>query len=101
MPKLGVRTITGSSGNDYEFNVYPGKMVFNDFIPGIFAICKDEDVIYLGESDHVDRALTQHEKKDDFAKAGFNQICFHRIANPSKRRAAYDDLLKTVKPEIS
>lgn len=101
MPKLGTRTITGGSGNTYEFNVYPGNMVFNDFIPGVFAVCKDDDVLYMGESDNVDRALKDHDKKDELEKQGYNRICFHRVANPEKRRAAIDDLLAAVSPSIN
>ncbi|MDZ7684671.1 MAG: hypothetical protein U5O39_06395 [Gammaproteobacteria bacterium] len=98
MPKLGTRTMTGGSGNAYEFNVYPGNMVFNDFIPGVFAVCKDEDVLFMGESDNVDRAIQNNDKKQELEQKGFNRVCFHRVANPDKRKAAIDDLLKAISP---
>lgn len=100
MPKLGTCTMAGGSGTDYEFGVYSANMVFNDFIPGVYVVCKDDDVLCVGESDHVDFALSRHEKKPEFEKQGANRICFHRVANPEKRKAAMDDLLKTLSPSL-
>lgn len=100
MPKLGTKSISGGSGAAYEFGIYTAKTVFNDFIPGVFVVCKDDDVLCVGESDHVDNALARHEKKDEFTQLGANRICLLRIANPDKRRSAMEDLLKQVSPAL-
>lgn len=102
MAKLGTQTMTGGSGTDYDFNVYGASMVFNDFIPGVYVLCQrngeKDDVLLVGESDNVDRALQTHEKKAELIEKGFNRICFHRAANPKKRKQAADDLIKALKP---
>lgn len=105
MARLGTRTLAGSSGTGYEFNIYAANQQFNDFIPGVFVLCKDDGgdpvIVYVGESDNVDRSLTDHEQQAEFDKHGANRICFHRAANPEKRKAAFDDLKDALSPLCS
>lgn len=100
MAMIGTCTMAGGSGDNYEFNVYASGVVFNDFIPGIFVVCKDDEVLLVGESDHVDHALSRHEKKPELEERGANRICFHRVANPAKRKAAMEDILKNCSPAL-
>jgi len=102
MPKLGTTTLTGKSGKTYTLNVYPGKMQFNDFIPGVYLISHREDdsdtAIYLGESDNVDIALRKHEKQSCFDEHDYNRIAFYRNASKEVRDSVVADLMPALKP---
>ena len=80
MPKLGTDTLTGKSGEQYTFNVYDGKMRFNDFIPGVYLISNTgtdtESHIYLAHSDNVEVTLQKHDKQPCFDEHGYNRISF-------------------------
>lgn len=107
MPKLGTAQFTGKSGETYTFNIYSKDMRFNDFIPGVYLISRqitdadnavEDQPIFVGESDHVDRALQSHDKQACFEENEYNRISFHRAANPEKRKTIADDLLKSLTP---
>ena len=103
MSKLGTTTLTGKSGKPYSLNVYPGKVQFNDFIPGVYLIGSgagtDVDTsIFLGETDNIDATLKQHDKQDCFDKHGYNRIAFYRNASKEVRDAVIADLLPVLKP---
>ena len=98
MPKLGVTTLTGKSGEQYAFNVYAGDMRFNDFIPGVYYISRvtsneEELPIYLGESDNVDGTLQNHEKQTCFDEHQYNRVAFYKNASREVRQAIVSDLL--------
>ncbi len=98
MPKLGVTTLTGKSGEQYTFNVYAGNMRFNDFIPGVYYISREtnnekELPIYLGESDNVDVTLQNHEKQACFDDHQYNRVAFYKNASREVRQAIVNDLL--------
>jgi len=97
MPKLGVTTLIGKSGEEYAFNVYAGSMRFNDFIPGVYYISRDTDEeelpIYLGESDNVDVTLQNHEKQACFDEHQYNRVAFYKNASREVRQAIVSDLL--------
>jgi len=98
MPKLGVTTLIGKSGEPYTFNVYAGNMRFNDFIPGVYYISRqtnneEELSIYLGESDNVDVTLQNHEKQACFDRYQYNRVAFYKNASREVRQAIVDDLL--------
>jgi len=98
MPKLGVTTLAGKSGEEYAFNVYAAKMRFNDFIPGVYYISRQTDneeelPIYLGESDNVDVTLQNHEKQACFDEHQYNRVAFYKNASREVRQAIVNDLL--------
>lgn len=98
MPKLGVTTLKGKSGEEYAFNIYRGDMRFNDFIPGVYYISRqinDEEVvsIFLGESDNVDVTLQNHEKQPCFDDNQYNRVAFHKNASREIRQGIVKDLL--------
>jgi len=71
MPKLGVTTLIGKSGEPYTFNVYAGNMRFNDFIPGVYYISrqtnKEEELsIYLGYPTNSTQEGIRIEKREKF-----------------------------------
>ena len=102
MPKLGTAVLKGKSGKTYTMNVYPGRMRFNDFIPGVYFISREDtgssQAIFLGESDNVDIALIKHEQKAAFIEQGFNRISFLRNASKDVRESVVADLLPVLKP---
>jgi hypothetical protein len=103
MPKLGITTLTGKSGKNYTMNVYPGNMQFNDFIPGVYLIARNDGgeanaAIYLGESDNVDVTLRKHDKQACFDQHSYNRIAFFRNASKEVRDAVIADLLPALKP---
>ena len=98
MAKLGTTTLTGKSGKEYTLNVYPGNMVFNDFIPGVFLVARNDEAIFLGESDNVDVTLRKHDKQDCFDKHNYNRIAFYRNASKAVRDDMLADLLPVLKP---
>ena len=102
MPKLGTDTFKGKSGDNYVFNVYDGAMRFNDFIPGVYLISRQDgdnaSAIYLDHSDNVDITLQKHHKKSCFEEHQFNRICFYRNASAEVRQRVVDDLMPALKP---
>ncbi len=102
MPKLAIKTLTGKSGKTYDFNVYGNDMRFNDFIPGVYLISReetgDEKAIFLGETDNVDLALKKHEQQSCFNEHGYNRISFHKNASREVREAIVTDLEPALKP---
>ena len=100
MRKIGVTSMTGKSGKEYAFNVYPGDMRFNDFIPGVYYISKQVDdassAIYLGESDNVDLTLRKHDKQSCFEEHGYNRVAFYKNASREVRESVIEDLSPTL-----
>ena len=92
--------MTGKSGKEYAFNVYPGDMRFNDFIPGVYYISKQDDdessAIYLGESDNVDLTLRKHDKQTCFEEHGYNRVAFYKNASREVRESVIEDLSPTL-----
>lgn len=102
MPKLGTTTLTGKSGKQYTLNVYPGKMQFNDFIPGVYVISRneagDDTAIYIGETDNIDQALRKHDKQACFDEHRYNRIAFLRNASRDIRQSVMGDLIPVLSP---
>ncbi len=102
MPKLAIKTLTGKSGKNYDFNVYGNEMRFNDFIPGVYFVSKEETgeetAIFLGESDNVDIALQKHELQPCFDEHHYNRISFHKNASREVREAIVADLASVLNP---
>jgi hypothetical protein len=98
--KIGTTTYDGASGTSYEFSVYKKGFRFNDFIPGVFYLVRQDDDaetgVFIGESDNVDPAMVHNENAACFEENNYNTICFHRVANPSKRKAAFEDLSRAL-----
>jgi hypothetical protein len=100
MRKLGVTSLTGKSGKQYEFNDYPGDMRFNDFIPGVYFISKqvnnESTAIFLGESDNVDVTLQSHDSQPCFDENDYNRVSFYKNASREVRESIIKDLLPTL-----
>ena len=100
MRKLETISMSGKSGKDYTFNVYPGDMRFNDFIPGVYYISKqlgdESSAIYLGESDNVDVTLQNHDKQSCFDEQNYNRVSFYKNASREVRESIVADLSSTL-----
>ena len=102
MQKLGTTTLTGRSGTSYTLNLYPGKVQFNDFIPGVYLIAREDAqtsaAIFLGETENVDVTLKNHEKRACFDEHDYNRVAFYRNASQEVRDAVLADLLPVLNP---
>ena len=102
MRKLGTTNLTGKSGTEYTMNVYPGDVQFNDFIPGVYFIGRQDDDIttpvYLGETGNIDNTLRTHDKQACFDEHGYNRILFFRNASKEVRDRVVADLLPVLEP---
>ena len=109
MRKLGTKPYAGSSGKQYEFNVYPGDMRFNDFIPGVYVISQEESeesgendaIVFVGETDNVDVQLQNHELQACFDEKGYNRISFYKNASRELRQSIVEDLVPMLKPSCN
>lgn len=79
MSKIGTITLTGASGNKYEFNIYPFGTEFND-IGAVYYISK------------------RTVKADCFSRYGANCISTHREDNEENRLSIESDLIEAYKP---
>lgn len=103
MAKLGTMTLTGKSGKQYTLNVYPGNMQFNDFIPGVYLIGRNDGgqsdaAIFLGETDNIDVTLKKHDRQTCFDEHNYNRIAFYRNASKTVRDEVMTDLLPVLTP---
>ena len=94
-------SISGQSGTDYPINMYPADMRFNDFIPGVFVLYADDQVLYMGHSDNVDIWLQKNDVLARLADKGFSRIGFIRNGNPARREEIVDDLGPVVNASLS
>ncbi len=101
----GIETehLTGQSGQGYTFNTYPADIRFNDFIPGVYLISRQESDdtihhVFLGETDNIDICLADHDSQACFDQHGYNRIAFCKNASREIRRAIVEDLLPVLDP---
>lgn len=94
-------TIAGQSGKTYPMNIYPADMRFNDFIPGVFLLYADEQVLFLGDSDNVDAWLQRSDALGKLGDQGFSKIGFIKNGSPKVRASMVDDLGPAVSPALT
>lgn len=107
MSKLGTLNLTGKSGQEYAFDVYPSDANFNDGIACVYYVSKrtekqdgggDHEAIYVGETgDLVDR-FGNHHKQMCFDGHDYNAISIHKEANEDRRTDIEDDLIEAINP---
>jgi hypothetical protein len=93
-------TISGQSGDNYAVNMYPADMRFNDFIPGVFVLYAEDDVLYIDQSDNVDLWLQKNSVADKLSSKGFSRIGFIRNGNPARRQEIMADLAPVVQATL-
>jgi len=106
MAKLGTMTLTGKSGKQYSFEVYPWGTTFSA-VGAVYYISKrtpkvdggaDHAKIYIGQTNDLSERFDNHHKADCFTKHGANAISVHRDDNEDSRLAKESDLIADHNP---
>lgn len=93
-------TITGKSGNVYEFYIYDMDTVFKD-VGGIYIFTKrtsnndkfSHDLIYCGKTDDLSTRFNNHHKEDCVKKNEANCICVKTVTSEKERTNIEEDIL--------
>jgi len=106
MAKFGTITLTGASGTEYKFNVYPFDTNFRS-IGAVYAVTKrtpkaeggaNHTRIYIGETGDLSERFDAHHKAGCFQQNGANCICTHRRDDEQTRLEIEADLLGNYDP---
>lgn len=101
MAKLGVLTLTGESGKQYEFNVYHIDTEFKA-IGAIYCISErtenagklpSHSKIYIGQTGDLSTRFDNHHKATCFHKYDANCISIHQDGNEDSRLKKEKDLI--------
>ena len=107
--RIGTLTLTGTSGKDYEFLVYPVGTRFPATFSCVYYLSRRarnaEGVamhqgIYLGSTDDFNSCLQDHPAGDSIKQAGCNAVAVFINPHPAQREAVIADLLPALKPSI-
>lgn len=83
MAVIGTMTVTGASGEAYEFGVYPWGTAFKS-VGGVYLITKripkfDGDAeyskVYCSQTGDLSAHVGNHRKRDCFKRHGANSVC--------------------------
>jgi len=106
MAKIGTLDFTGISGHVYTFNVYP----MNYLMPSKEAVyfvthrtikadsSVDHILIFVGETDNLEKEFINHTKSVCFDKETANCICVYWEDHKNTRKKIKDDLLNQYHP---
>jgi hypothetical protein len=106
MAKLGAMTLTGQSGQKYQFDVYPLTTTFKA-VGAVYYISKrtpkqdgggDHSKIYIGQTGDLSDRFDNHHKADCFEKRGANCISVHTDDDEDSRLTKEADLIDAYKP---
>ena len=100
-------TFSGSSGADYQFEVYPVGSPFSDFGAVYMFTNRTEGedgkgqhaAVYIGESDELGARLAKQDLPKSAERYKFNRVCIYREDDEDLRLAAEVDLRKRYKPK--
>lgn len=106
MSSIANLSLTGESGNKYQFSVYPFDTNFKS-VGAVYAITRrtvkadgngDHAVIYIGETEDLGDRFDNHHKAGCFDRHNANCICIHRDDGARSRLAKEADLIKAESP---
>lgn len=97
MAKETTVTLTGKSGNTYDFDVYPWGTSFKS-LGAVYIVLKKTsngkfDLIYVGETGDLSTRFDSHHKQACFDRNGKTHIGFHVESGGQKRLTIEADLL--------
>jgi hypothetical protein len=94
-------TLTGASGDDYEFEVDALGADLNS-VAGVYAITRREGdqhvVVYIGQSGDLSYRFGNHQKWECFDDNGADCICVHRDSDKDSRLKKEADLMIRYRP---
>lgn len=89
-------TLTGCSGNSYEFTIYKKGTSFKE-VGGVYYVTKIVDNkhsrIYLGITNDLSTRFDDHHKEDCFEKYGVTHIAIYRSSSDTNRKKIEKDIL--------
>ena len=102
MAKLGTFTLTGQSGQQYQFDAFPWDTEF-EATGAVYYVSKRTDAgdhtsIYVGQTGDISERFDNHHKADCFRRHGRNCISGHVDSSETSRLAKEDDLIKALNP---
>jgi predicted GIY-YIG superfamily endonuclease len=105
MALIGTLHLSGQSGQQYRFNVYPADTAFNT-VPAVYAVSQRENngnhnILYIGQTDNLPERFDNHHKLQCFQRQGFNAICVHQEPNERSRLSKESDLIAKYNPHCN
>lgn len=104
--KLGTITLTGKSGAEYKFNVYPRDTKFKT-LGAVYYVSKrykkkdgsySHKDVYIGQTEDLSQRFTSHNEEDCFNKHNANCISVHTDDNEKSRLKKEEDLVANYTP---
>ena len=101
MAKLADYTVTGKSGEQYRFEVYPKDSIWNE-VAAVYLVTKrtikpdgigSHVHIYIGETENLKNRFASHDKEGCFTKHGANCVCVLQVSSGQARLAIEADIL--------
>lgn len=91
-------TLTGISGKNYQFDVYPKSLNWNS-VPGVYIILKKNPsgnfgTIYVGETDNLGERISGHYKLNCFERNGWTHLGFLHEKDGNRRLFIEQDILQ-------
>ncbi len=104
--KISNITLTGTSGQTYEFAVYP---LDSKFVPvGVVYYISERTMtesdkgshtsLYIGQSGDISTCFEEHHQQDCFTAIGANSIGLHVDSSEQSRREKVRDLVNALQP---
>lgn len=109
MEKIGILALYGSSGKKYQFEIHPFGTELHD-IPAVYVVTRRyvaEDgenrhsIIYIGRTDNLLKAFTNHKRKICFKENGANCLCILVDDNQKSRTWKVKDLTDRIRPKCN
>jgi hypothetical protein len=106
MAQLGTVTLTGASGTEYMFNVYPCGTKFETFGAVYYVSKRTEQPdgtgshaeIYIGQAKDMSGVFENHPKESCFEKHNANCISVREDSHEDERLKIEKDLIEAYKP---
>ncbi len=101
MAAEGKVTVTGASGTQYEFEVYPWGTSFKP-LGGVYLVLKkkllaDYDLLYIGQTGDLSERFDNHHKADCFNRNGKTHIAIRLEESEQRRLNIETDLIRNYK----
>ena len=106
MARLSTMTLTGASGAEYAFNVYPRSDTFKALGAVYFMSVRTVKTdgtgshtwVYVGETGDLSKRPLNHHRKACFDRQGANALLIHAQSDRSTRLAIETDLREAYDP---
>jgi len=107
MGKLGTMKLTGASGTEYSFDVYPIENSFNP-VGAVYYISKrtqktdgtgfNHSNVYIGQTGDLSERFDNHHKSNCFSQHNANCVSIHQDESEDSRLDKEADLIKAYQP---